>query len=80
MFQIGDKVICIDHLTDNGKPHLGLTYGKEYVKLRMANKKWQGPEWIHIHNDRYETQSYQSKRFVSLEQYRKMKIKKIRNV
>lgn len=78
MFRLGEIVVCIDNLK-NGHPSLGLTYGKEYENIEYMGEKDDDFEqkWIHIINDRNESQSYRACRFVSVSEFRKMKINRI---
>lgn len=80
MFKVGDKIICIDNL-QNGRSFLGLTYGKQYENIKFMGKKdynWK-QKWVHIINDRNESQNYLACRFVSISEFRKIKINKIQN-
>lgn len=77
MFNVGDIIVCIDD-SDNIS-NFGLTYGKRYTSIKYLGKKdndWD-KKYVHIINDRNESQNYYIQRFVSLSEYRKMKLNKI---
>lgn len=76
MFKVGDKIVCIDNLDGfTGNKWLGLTYCKIY-----ENIQYKGPvsfNFVHIINDRNESQSYHVERFISIKEFRKRKLNKI---
>ena len=81
MFEIGDKVVCIDNSSlkkMGGHWKTYLTNGKAYKILCKSNADlvsiYSG---FYIINDRGIDMIYNNKRFVSLIDYRKQKLKKI---
>jgi len=70
MFKVGDKVVCIDNILSQF--HIGgdkeLTLCKTYIVLQDGAR---------IVNDLGNEIFYSPTRFVSLQQYRKMKLQKI---
>lgn len=76
-FNVGDILVCINDIDIHGYPNLGLTYGKYYQNLIYLGKLRDSNKWVHIINDRFESQSYHSDRFVSVSEFRKMKINKL---
>lgn len=70
-FNNGDIVVCV-----NDKPSSFLTYGKEYTVTKNRISIGDG-QYIFI--DATNIVSFHSGMFVTLEQYRAMKINKIRN-
>ena len=76
MFKVGDRVICIDNNPLDGnwysldKSHC-LTLYKEYTVILKNNTT------ISIMNDQNLQQPFANKRFISLLEYRKLKIEKI---
>ena len=81
MFQVGDKVVCVNDgdYRKNGvlKMDYGLTNGKRYEVYEYKGKPFDPLLLVHIINDRHESQNYTVDRFVSLLEFRKMKINKI---
>ena len=81
MFKDGEKIICVDENTikiQHGNTinfiNYGLTLGKKYEAIHSIFPK---EGYVHIRNDRGETQDYRNSFFVSLPQYRKLKLEKI---
>lgn len=74
MFQVGEIIVCID----NGvKDDYRLTTYKCYKVISYKGKPFDPNVVVHIINDVGESQSYHIKRFISLPEFRKMKINKI---
>jgi len=80
MFKVGDKIVCVDDLKTNlyDSHDYGLTIGKIYEIINFKGKRPKYYTWAHIINDRYESQDYQTNKFVSILEFRKMKIEKIK--
>ncbi len=83
MFKIGETIVCIDSdkiiMIDCDKiiSDYGLTQFKCYDVLEFKGKPFDPEVSVHIMNDRYETQNYSVRRFITLVEYRKLKIKKL---
>lgn len=78
MFNVGDIMVCIDDFK-NKNLSIGLTYGKKYTNIKYLGVKdndWD-KKYVHIINDHNESQNYDIQRFISLSEYRKMKINKL---
>ena len=74
------KVICIDDVTDIlnfGDGIKELTYGKEYQILQYYYVEIDRPQQVMILNDRGIYNDYRLSRFVSLEEYRDIKLNKL---
>jgi hypothetical protein len=77
MFEIGEEVVCINPpiMFRNGvKLNFGITKYKTYTVIFGYYTK---DGYIHIINDRNESQDYHKKYFIPKVLYRKLKIKKI---
>ena len=81
MFKVGEILICIDEpRTEIRWKHVvnlvsnGVTLGNRYETIKPVRRR---EGYVHIRNDRGETQDYQNKYFISLQQCRKLKIEKI---
>ena len=81
MFEAGDKIVCINDSSikkkdEHWKTHLtnGKTYKIQYISHidSKINKSF-----ITINNDRGIDMIYSNKRFISLIEWRKLKLKKI---
>jgi hypothetical protein len=73
----------LEYTVDNkiySSQNLGLTFEKKYEIIKINNYDFlNGTDYfVHIVNDRNETQDYRISRFISLLEYRKQKIKKIK--
>ena len=81
MFKVGDIIVCINDGSYKEKGYtmgdIGLTIGKNYEVARYLGKPFSNGA-VNIINDRNESQNYQTYRFVTLAEYRKMKIKKLK--
>jgi hypothetical protein len=75
MFEVGDKIVCINNSTFGGQlldKSYCLTLYKTYIiVLKKSNKT------ISIMNDQNLQQPFSNERFISLIEYRKQKLKKI---
>jgi hypothetical protein len=72
MFKVGNRVVCIDNI--NEKLHskvLHLTNRKTYIVKKM------GLYSISVINDEDEECVYSNKRFITLKEYRKLKLEVI---
>jgi hypothetical protein len=77
MFKVGEIIVCVHNEKDIKK--LGLTLGKRYEVLRYMGKPFDPIHKVHIKNDRNESQNYQVFRFVTLAEFRKRQILKLKN-
>jgi hypothetical protein len=80
MFKIGEIIVCVNDcktLRHGVMTNCGLTLYKQYESIRYNGKPWDQDKWVHIINDRNESQNYHTENFVTLLEYRKMKINKI---
>ena len=77
MFEIGETIVCID--CDRTVENFGLTPLKHYKVIEFKGKPFDPKLMVHIINDRNESQNYKVRRFITLTEYRKLKIKKIKN-
>ena len=81
MFKVGEIIVCIrddKHVIYNGIiTSIGVTNDKCYEVIEYKGKPFNPIMMVHIINDRNESQNYQTYRFVTLAEYRKMKINKI---
>ena len=77
MFKIGETIVCVHNERESKR--LGLTLGKHYKVIRYMGKPFDPVHKVHIINDRNESQNYQVFRFVTLVEYRKRQILKIKN-
>lgn len=76
MFKVGEIIVCVH--TEKDVKNLGLTPGKQYEVIRYAGKPFDPKYKVHIINDRNESQNYQVFRFVTLSEYRKRQILKLK--
>jgi hypothetical protein len=76
MFQIGEIIVCVNG--EKEAKRLGLTIGKKYKVIRYLGKPFDPKFKVHIINDRNESQNYQVFRFVTLAEFRKKQILKIK--
>ena len=75
MFKVGETVVCINTNANNdyGLTFTSLTIGKTYVIIDQQKIH----ELVLIKNNRGENIFYRTNRFLSLIEYRKLKIEKI---
>ena len=74
------KLICIDDVTDSlnfGDGIKELTFGKEYKIVSFYEKKPDGRQYIILINDKGISDDYLIRRFVSLEAFREIQLKKL---
>ena len=76
MFQVGEIIVCVS--SEKSSKRIGLTLGKKYEVVRYYGTQFDPKFKVHIMNDRNESQTYQIFRFVTLAEYRKRQILKIK--
>ena len=82
MFEVGEIIVCVNdgsYKEGYTMGDIGLTIGKSYEVIEYKGKSFNPIAMVHIINDRNESQTYHTYRFVSLAEYRKIKINKIKN-
>ena len=77
MFQIGEIIVCVS--SEKSSKRIGLTLGKKYEVIKYYGTPYDPKFKVHIINDRNESQNYQVFRFVTLAEFRKRQINKLKN-
>ncbi len=78
MFKVGDKVVCIDDSVVKGTLiPIHLTLYKTYTVLKYNDFYLHRDDCIHIIDDNHQNKIYFSNKFISLTEYRRLKLEKI---
>jgi len=77
MFKVGEKIVCINNTVNDNDWQSNLTIGKQYVVMPVDMSIIPSKKEVVVKNNEGIISSYYNSRFISVTEYRKLKLEKI---
>jgi len=77
MFKVGEKIVCINNTVNDNDWQSNLTIGKQYVVMSVDMSIIPSKKEVVVKNNEGIISSYYNSRFISVTEYRKLKLEKI---